>query len=447
MKRNYSIAAGKKLFLSLFLCIVMALSLPELAHAQEQPFWNYNGGSYLYVNESGGLTRVLRDSPGWFSGNKIIYVENYDSSFKLQTRYEIAGELNSFGCFFAGAEYNYMVFGQENPNENDSVEVIRVVKYSKNWERLGQASIYGANTTIPFRSGACRCAESGGMLYIRTCHQMYKSSDGKNHQANMMLVIRESDMTLTDKNWGVSFLDTGYVSHSFDQYVLTDQEGNVVALDLGDAYPRAVVLTRFNGKAGKETLEVSHSPWISAHQSNASNATIQKISGNIGDNYTGVSIGGFAETTSGYVTAYAYNGGNGPQAVYLAYTNKSDLSTHTTQLSAPVGSVSSLNLVPTGTSGGYILWNHKTDDGSVLYYAAYGADGSVGEFHAAAEAQSNSNPIFYNGKIVWSDCTRANIRSGESYDMIMNFYLLDDAGVETITASAMYPFGKPYFLY
>lgn len=434
MKHNRSTATSKKLFLSLFLCIMMALSLPGMAYAEEQPFWNYSGKNYLYVNESGGLTRVLTDSVAWFTGNKIIYVENYDSSFQLQTRHEIAGELDSFGCFFAGAEYNYMVFGQKNPNEDDNTEVIRVVKYSKNWERLGQASIYGANTTIPFDFGACRCAESGGMLYVRTCHQMYKSSDGKNHQANMMLAIRESDMTLTDKYCGVTYANTGYVSHSFDQYVITDQEGNIVTLDLGDAYPRAVVLNRYNGKAGSEKL------------GGTSRAIIQNISGRIGDNRTGTNIGGFAETDSGYVTAYAYNGGSGPQAVYLAYTSKSDLSTRVVQLSAPAGSVSTLRLVPSGTSGGYILWNNKTEAGNVLYYAAYGADGSVGEFHAAM-ADLTSNPIFYNGKVVWTDCSRTNIKSGDDYDIIMSFYLLDDTGVETITVPAMYPFTMPYFLY
>ena len=39
---------------------------------------------------------------------------------------------------------------QSNAAESDSAEVIRVVKYDKDWNRLGAASLKGANTTIPF---------------------------------------------------------------------------------------------------------------------------------------------------------------------------------------------------------------------------------------------------------------------------------------------------------
>lgn len=75
------------------------------------------------------------------------------------------------------------------------MEVIRIVKYDKSWNRLGQASVYGANTKVPFKAGAVRCAESGGMLYIHTCHEMYKHTDGKNHQANMSIAVRQRPPT------------------------------------------------------------------------------------------------------------------------------------------------------------------------------------------------------------------------------------------------------------
>ncbi len=168
----------------------MVLSLAGAFYAEEQLFWNNTGNTYLYSNENGGLTRVITDSYGWASDKKV-YIESYNSGFKLR-------------------------FGQPNPNEEDTVEVIRVVKYSKSWERLGQASIYGANTAVSFVAGSCRCAESDGMPYIHTCHQTYKTEDGLNHQANMMPAIHESDMSIT-------FLDkpnSGYVSHSFDQYMI-----------------------------------------------------------------------------------------------------------------------------------------------------------------------------------------------------------------------------------
>ena len=64
-----------------------------------------------------------------------------------------------------------------NLNEDDSAEVIRVVKYDKAWNRLSHASLKGANTMVPFDFGSLRCDEYGGMLYVHTCHVMYTSSD------------------------------------------------------------------------------------------------------------------------------------------------------------------------------------------------------------------------------------------------------------------------------
>lgn len=418
---RYRFVTPRNICLSFLLCMVMVLTLPGMVHAQEQPFWTYAETSDTYLNVIGGVSRVCYDRAN--KDDPYIHVEDYDSDFVLQARHEIPKEMPLYGCFFEGADYYYLIFGQNNPNEDNNTEVIRVVKYTKNWERVSHASLFGANTTKPFHFGKCRCAEAGGMLYIRTCHEMYKSRDGLNHQANMMLAVRESDMVVTDVNAGVSYLETGYVSHSFDQYVITDQQGNIVALDLGDAYPRAVVLTRYDGKAGSEKLGY------------VSSATIHKINGKIGDNNTGVTIGGLAETDTGYVTLYNSNNNNSQNiySLYLAYTNKSDLSTTTIQLSAPEANTAAPTLIPTGTSGGYIMW---FDSGAqTVYYTSYFADGSIGEFHAAPfRASVYSEHIYYNGKLVLIKCD--NDWSGEAYTYVNKrvciYQLnLDTAEVET----------------
>ncbi|MDE5824261.1 MAG: hypothetical protein K2H91_06210, partial [Lachnospiraceae bacterium] len=127
---------------------------------------NYSGyraktiTSHLYENQIGGLTRVE-----YINGQ--IVVEDYDNGFNLRATYTIPMELSIWGGFYAGKNYNFVIFGQENPSQDNSKEVIRVVKYSKDWRRLGQTSLRGANTTIPFRSGSLRCAEYGDYLYIR----------------------------------------------------------------------------------------------------------------------------------------------------------------------------------------------------------------------------------------------------------------------------------------
>ena len=56
-----------------------------------------------------------------------------------------------WGGFFAGEKYNFFIFGQENPSQNNDTEVIRVVKYSKDWKRLGQTSLRGASISTILR--------------------------------------------------------------------------------------------------------------------------------------------------------------------------------------------------------------------------------------------------------------------------------------------------------
>ena len=86
------------------------------------------------------------------------------------------------------------------------------------------------------------------MLYITTSHQMFKSKDGLNHQSNLLIGIRESDMAITDSRYEVLYAATGYVSHSFNQFILVDDSGRLVTMDHGDAYPRSAVLFQYGAE-------------------------------------------------------------------------------------------------------------------------------------------------------------------------------------------------------
>lgn len=126
--------------------------------------------SYLVPHDDGTFTRVE------YTGDAVT-VETYDSSLSFLSGTTIPMELPVFGGFHYGESCNFLVFGQENPNEDDTVEVIRVVSYTRDWERIGAASLCGANTYIPFDAGSLRFAEYNGYLYIRTAHEMYASDD------------------------------------------------------------------------------------------------------------------------------------------------------------------------------------------------------------------------------------------------------------------------------
>ena len=225
---------------------------------------------YMQVNSDGTISRIVYDST-----NNEVVIETYSTDFKLLSTNKVSAELDIWGTFYSGSEYNFCVFGKSNQDELEENEVVRIVKYSKDWQRLDSVSLYGCNTQTPFVAGRPRLSEHDGKLYLHASHRMFKSSDGYNHQANMDFYLNIDDMSVFYEQYGVSNISTGYVSHSFDQYIKTD-DNYAYTLDLGDAYPRCVAVVQRN-------LEGSA----------INNISLLDIYGNIGDNFTGVSLGGF----------------------------------------------------------------------------------------------------------------------------------------------------------
>ncbi len=232
--------------------------------------YGYIINSYMNENSDGTFTRVEYTNSG-------IIAEKYSATYELIDSKNIESELSIFGGFYSGNNYNFIVFGQSNPEYDDNHEVLRVVKYSKNWERINSCSVYGANTLTPFAAGSLRMTEMSGQLYIHTCHTMYPSAnDGLNHQANMTYMIDENTMTVKSYHYDVSNIGaTGYSSHSFDQFITNDGT-NIYRCDLGDAYPRAVALVK---SSAQSVTDVDYTYAL-------------KIPGTIGANSTGVTIGG-----------------------------------------------------------------------------------------------------------------------------------------------------------
>jgi len=407
----------RKRFLSLILALLMVLSLlPGAAMAADggpvkssnanrnnyTSYYAYPINSYLYENPSGGLTRVE------YINNQVV-IEDYDSSFHYLSGRTITPELPLWGGFFAGKDCNFLIYGQKNPNEDNNVEVIRVVKYDKDWNRLGQASLKGASTTVPFNSGSLRCDEYGGYLFIRTCHTMYKLPDGLNHQANMTIAVRQSDMTVTDLHNYHSTGGRDYVGHSFNQFILAGENGKLVALDQGDAYPRGVVFSQYTVNTGTGKFS-------------GSGRNMFEFAGAIGQNTTGASIGGLAETSNGYVFAYNYDGKGSSKVYsdrypYFHYVDKATGEDNQIKLDY-LGSTTPV-LAPTGLDGGYMLWH--TDMG--MHYVHYNADGQLdGAPKTTKVPLSDCQPIFYNGKVLWyATSNTAPV-----------FYQLDSSGVTII---------------
>lgn len=132
-------------------------------------------------------------------GNQIegILIEYYDSSYHLLSTKTVPAELPLFGAFYETSDNYFLLTGQNNSKESAEVEVYRITKYDKNWKRIASVGLKDCNTTVPFDAGSARMDTSGNTLVIRTCHEMYQSADGKNHQANVTIKVDMQAMKIT----------------------------------------------------------------------------------------------------------------------------------------------------------------------------------------------------------------------------------------------------------
>lgn len=387
---------------------------------QDYTTWSSPVTSYLYENGQGGVTRVE------YTGGSVV-VEDYDGAYALTGSRTIQPELPLWGGFFAGKDANFLIFGQNNPGEDNGREVIRVVKYSKDWQRQGQASLKGANTVAPFEAGSLRCDEYGGYLYIRTCHEMYRSPDGLNHQSNLTMAVKQSDMSITDAYYDVMNSSYGYISHSFNQFLIVDQAGKLVALDHGDAYPRGVAFCKYYADAGSGKFSGSdYSAWCSS-------GNMLDFAGSVGNNTTGGSVGGLEETADCYIMTYNYDGkgGTGPRDAYFHFMDKASGKSWSVKLTEGTPGVTTPVLAPKGLSGGFVLWNGKSGYAAndTLYYIEYDAkgqpSGSPGSIPTAKAPLSDCQPIWHGGKAVWYVTDNS----------APVFYGLDSSGVTVLNGS------------
>ena len=359
--------------------------------------------SYLYLGPDGCYTRV-EELP-----QDTITVEVYDQDFQLLTADTVPTELSRFGGFFAGENYNFLIFGQSNHEEDDNKEVIRVVKYSKDWERLGQASLYGAQTYAPFVAGAVRCAEYNGMLYVDTCHTRYADSNGLHHQISMLFSVRQSDMTITDRRLS----GTAAVSHSFNQFILIDSSGHIVTLDHGDGNPRSAVLIRYDQPAGQDTFTGS--------------VEKQGVMGFVDSrehyNYTGASLGGLAESGSHYLVSLSTIPQTGMVEDHTVrnvvikavdkenFNQKGNLETFQITQYPEGGDFTAGNpfLVKISDDRFLVVWNILAQDEygdyeqirRVGYVFLDGTGQPVGDIQTAPAALSDCQPIYDGERVVW----------------------------------------------
>ena len=220
--------------------------------------------SYMYENPDDSISTVE-----WDASQSKVYIRTFEKDETEKAPVVIDAPLPRFGGFYSGKEYNYLVFGQNNESASDDVEVIRVLRYSKDYSQVTTLSIKGENTKYPFEAGGLSMTESVGKLYIHTCHIMYSD-----HQANMSFVIDEDSFTVVDKYTDImNIAQAGYVSHSFNQLVAADDD-YVFRVDHGDNNPRAITITRAKTDGRIRDVGYGYLLEIGTYGTNATGATV-----------------------------------------------------------------------------------------------------------------------------------------------------------------------------
>ena len=364
--------------------------------------------SYLTSNADGTITRIECSQDAENKYNLLL--ETYNSGYKLISSKRLLMELEIFGGIYCGSEYNYIVFGQSNVGKSDDKEEIRVVKYSKDWERIDSRSFRKTNSTVPFESGTCRMTEYSGNLFICACHQMYNG-----HQANMLIILDKNDLHVKDALTEVPFgaASIGYVSHSFDQFIDTT-DGVVTGVQLGDAGPRGVVQLIYPGAADSDSIisvPVQEKIIFDIAQAEESDDGFRY-------NATGVSIGGYNVSSSHYLTALSsvdqsnslnQISSTAVRNIYIAALDRQDYNVAARNIQVTdykSGLAHTPQFVKMADDKYLLLWEYENEGKISLNYTFIGADGNlltqIYTWNEADRARlSDCEPVIWNGKAVW----------------------------------------------
>ncbi len=402
------------LFLLVFNIALIAFSFNTFA-ANDKCFEfensNINANDYITWSSpvKSYLAQIEQDKYMRFQADVIkdkYYVEYYNSNFELKEKFTVNKELELFGGFFADTENFYILSGQKNPDKKDDVECFRITKYDKDFKKISSKGLVACNTTVPFDMGSARFTKSGKYLFIRTSHKTYGSEQSNvtisvDTQGEMEIVLSQTDDTTTGY---------GFAQKSFNQFVLVENN-KLLALDHSNTNPRSIVMFSYDSK-------LDSGDFLSA---GCEMTEIFKFSGQVGDNFTGASVGGFEYSDSSYLVAFnsvaqdenfeKNTSRNILVGVFDKATKQVSLKTIATNTDGKT--FTTPHLVKISDNEFVLLWSK---DDTVSYVKLDGKGNKIGNVYSQNNAYlSDCKPIISDRKLIWY-----------SYDKNRNsFYTLD----------------------
>ena len=373
---------------------ITAPTVSDNRDQQDYFVWTSTVKSSLIPNPDGSLTRVE------YNDGRLV-CETYSAEGKFLSGKTLPMELPLYGGFCAGKNYNYVAYGQKNPEELGSMETVRVVKYTKDWQRVDSGCIHESNTWLPFDAGSLRMAEVGDELYIDTSHAMYNYC-GLHHQANFLLHFHTPDMSLVESRNLISNTNHGYVSHSFNQFIAVSGD-HILTLEQEECGSReraALILVQSDGESFPDF--------------SGKTRIIHAFDFAPGDgNSTGASLGAFYALpngnllTAGNSVDRSSTDMKGQRNIFISCVSGFDSPQENVQLrwltdyaadAAVKVSTPQAVVLPDG-SGLAVLWTEN----DVLHYAFTDAEGNVlgNEILTADAALSDCVPVLSGDRFLW----------------------------------------------
>ena len=126
-----------KRIISLVLALVLVFGMVPVALAASGPAESSNLDGHWYVNAHRWATPIYSNL-AYENGEYVrveclgdeLVVEYYDKNFKFRTGKTIALELPLYGGVYMSTDYNFLMVGQSNFEEDDSKEVFRIIRYT-----------------------------------------------------------------------------------------------------------------------------------------------------------------------------------------------------------------------------------------------------------------------------------------------------------------------------
>ena len=353
---------------------------------------------FFFPRKDGGYTVVTNKGT-----SRELVVTIFNQDFRLVSQKRIVTELpiiaeiylSQDGCF-------YVLMGQENLSEDPAVEVIRVVKYGANWEQLDSITILAGAciTRTPFLGGTPDMTDDGTTLVIHTTRERFvKPEDGINHQSNLTLKINMADMSLT---YISPPFPENHVSHSFRQFVAF-QGSDVIYFDHGDGYPRALYFQKETPGSMQQNIG-QPLPGVKVYP----------LIGSIGDNYTGVTPGGFVQGPNGILgvanaTVQTEQEVHSTTRNILLLRSNNSLEEASSQwlTNYPAGSRTTVGvpyLIKTGDDRYVVIWNTFISQSyaSTDYVMVDSQGNTLSKLQKLYQVPlGETAPLYQDGKLVW----------------------------------------------